>query len=67
MSRYRLIPSRKGVSRFVEGTRDDALAAGKHMAASVGCKVLVCEAPEGGIVRQLGLVGPGRTPKRRMR
>lgn len=65
MSRFRLIPARWQVTRLFEGTQDEALSEGKALSGELGCPVLVCEAPERGIVRVVRLVGAGS--RRRVR
>lgn len=74
--RYRLVPSRGGVSRFVEGLENARAEGEAAYAASertetvagketlVGDPVLLCEAPEGGLVTQVEMIGASKVRRR---
>lgn len=62
--RHRLIPSRgTGTSWFVLG-QEEALAQAEAAFQNNTIPVVVCSFPVGGVIRQIALVGAGKTPKR---
>jgi hypothetical protein len=66
VTRYKLIPTRPpGHSYYIEGTETDAYSLAATGFAANGIPVLIVEAPEGGIVRQVCTVPDTKRKVRR--